>query len=216
MSISDYTATFPKAGKYLAKHKAEICKNVQTVSKEQWHLYTRANNHGAIYQKLCVPMTAKYPQAAVVLDKHVYCDNANMFFIQLENVDETRLYALAAIINSTTFYTFAKNIANPQSGGYFKFNKQFLDPIPVPRDPLLKASKDIKKLASIAKRIEVLNEELKKCVGGQTSGLKLSLKDLWQELDDLCMKLYGIKSAEDKAMIFSNLRNDRNPYGQEY
>ena len=216
MSISDYTATFPKAGKYLAKHKAEICKNVQTVSKEQWHLYTRANNHGAIYQKLCVPMTAKYPQAAVVLDKHVYCDNANMFFIQLENVDETRLYALAAIINSTTFYTFAKNIANPQSGGYFKFNKQFLDPIPVPRDALLKASKDIKKLASIAKRIEVLNEELKKCVGGQTSGLKLSLKDLWQELDDLCMKLYGIKSAEDKAMIFSNLRNDRNPYGQEY
>lgn len=215
ISISDYTAEFPKAGKYLTKHKAEICKNVQTLPKEQWHLFTRANNHGAIYQKLCVPMTAKYPQASVVLDKHVYCDNANMFFIQIENVDETRLYALAAIINSTIFYTFAKNIANPQSGGYFKFNKQFLDPIPVPREALLKANKDVKNLASIAKRIEDLNEQLNNCVGGQTSGLSLSLEAQWRELDNLCMKLYGIKSAEDKALIFSNLRNDRKPYGQE-
>lgn len=215
ISINDYTEKYPKAGEYLAKHKTEICKNVQTVSKDQWHLYTRANNHGAIYQKLCVPMTAKYPQASVVLDKHVYCDNANMFFIQLGNVDETRLYALAAIINSTIFYTFAKNTANPQSGGYFKFNKQFLDPIPVPREALLKANKDVKKLASIAKRIEEINEQLKICVSGQTSGLRLSLKALWRDLDDLCLKMYGIKSAEDKALIFSNLRNDRNPYGQE-
>lgn len=223
LSLSEYSALYPKAGAYLANHKKLICENVQTLpeknnsydKREHWHLFTRANNHGAIYQKLCVPMTAQYPQAAVVLDKHIYCDNANMFFIQIDDVNETRLYALAGIINSTIFNTFARAIANPQRGGYFKFNKQFLDPVPVPAKAFLTCNKNIRKLANIAKRIEQINEQIKTSAGGQTSGLELLLKDLWKELDELCMKLYGIKNPEDKALLNSVVRKDRNPYGQE-
>ena len=223
LSLSEFTVLYPKAGAYLANHKKLICENVQTLpeknnsynKREHWHLFTRANNHGAIYQKLCVPMTAQYPQAAVVLDKHIYCDNANMFFIQIDDVNETKLYALAGIINSTIFSTFARSIANPQRGGYFKFNKQFLDPVPVPAKAFLTCNKNIKRLANIAKRIEQINEQIKMSVGGQTSGLELSLKDLWKELDELCMKLYGIKNPEDKALLNSVVRKDRNPYGQE-
>ncbi len=190
-------------------------KNSSYNNKEHWHLFTRVNNHGAIYQKICVPMTAQYPQAAVVLDKHVYCDNANMFFIQIEPIDEVRLYALAGIINSTIFNAFARAIANPQRGGYFKFNKQFLDPVPVPAKAFLTCNKDIKKLADIAKQIELTNAQIKTCIGGKTSGLKLSLQKLWRELDELCMKLYGIKKPEDKALLNSVVRKDRMLYGQE-
>lgn len=223
LGVSEFSAAYPKAGLYLIKHKKEICKNVQILpeknssynKKEHWHLFTRANNHGAIYQKICVPMTAQYPQAAVVLDKHVYCDNANMFFIQIDPIDETRLYALAAIINSTIFNTFARGIANPQRGGYFKFNKQFLDPVPVPKKAFLNCDRNIKQLANIAKRIEECNIQIKANIGGQTSGLELSRKTLWRELDELCMKLYGIKKPEDKALLNSIVRKDRNPYGQE-
>ena len=223
LGFSEYTAHYPKAGAYLSKHKKLICEHVQTLpeknnsydKKEHWHLFTRANNHGAIYQKLCVPMTAQYPQASVVLDKHVYCDNANMFFIQIDDVNETKLYALAGIINSTIFNTFARTIANPQRGGYFKFNKQFLDPVPVPQKAFSACNKDIKKLASIAKQIEQTNEQIKTSIGGKTTGLELSLKTLWRELDEICMKLYGIKKPEDKALLYSIIRKDRNPYGQE-
>lgn len=109
----------------------------------------------------------------------------------------------------------ARTLANPQSGGYYKFNKQFLDPVPVPCKAFEKCGKNIVKLASIAKRIEQINEQLKKSAGLQTSGLELSLKELWQQLDDTCLKLYGIKSKEDKAILYSVLRKDRNPYGQE-
>lgn len=233
LGMTEFSSLYPKAAAYLAKHKKVICEHVQTLpqkekaqlkkskdkckhsDKEHWHLYTRANNHAAIYQKICVPMTAKYPRAAVVLDKNVYCDNANMFFIQVDDVSETRLYALAAIINSTIFNTFARSVANPQSGGYYKFNKQFLDPIPVPRDAFLKENKDIVKLAGIARRIEKTNEQLKISIGGQTSGLELSLQMLWKQLDELCLKLYGIKKPEEKALVYSVLRKDRNLYGQE-
>ena len=221
--FSKFCESYPRAGAYLSKHKALICENVEILpqknkeynEKEHWHLFTRANNHGAIYKKLCIPMTAQYPQASVVLDNHVYCDNANMFFIQIENVDNTRLYALAGIINSTIFNIFARSIANPQRGGYYKFNKQFLDPVPVPRQAFCECNRDIKKLAGIAKRIEDTNEEIRNCPWGQVSGLKLSLNRLWYQLDEICFKLYGIKDKKEKAILNSIVRKDRNPYGQE-
>ena len=223
LSFDEFSGLYPKAGQYLERHKKLICDNVEVLpsknknynTTEHWHLYTRANNHGAIYQKICVPMTAQYTQAAVVLDTHIYCDNANMFFIQIPDVDETRLYALSAIINSTIFNTLARSIANPQRGGYFKFNKQFLDPVPVPREAFVECSKEITKLAGIAKRIEKTNEQIRINAGGKVSGLQISLKSLWSQLDLLCDKLYGITSPNDKGLIYSVIRKDRNPYGQE-
>lgn len=79
----------------------------------------------------------------------------------------------------------------------------------------LKENKDIVKLAGIARRIEKTNEQLKISIGGQTSGLELSLQMLWKQLDELCLKLYGIKKPEEKALVYSVLRKDRNLYGQE-
>lgn len=223
LTIADYKARYPLAGAYLERHKRQICEAVETLPllngsynmTEHWHLFTRANNHGAAYQKLCVPMTAQYPQASVVLDKHIYCDNANMFFIQLRNIDETHLYALAAIINSTIFNTFARSIANPQQGGYYKFNKQFLDPVPVPRDALLGNSRRISRLANVARHIEQTNEQIRNAVGGQTSGLLSALRALWSELDQICDSLYGL-SRTDKALIYQTTRTDRISNGQEY
>lgn len=222
ISFSDFKMQYPLAGAYLERHRTQICNHVETVperdsfydSNEYWHLFTRANNHGAVYQKLCVPMTAQYPQASVILDRHIYCDNANMFFIQLKNIDEIHLYALAAIINSTIFNTFARSIANPQQGGYYKFNKQFLDPVPVPRDEFLQGSRRITKLANIAQSIERTNEQLRNAAGGQTSGLENALHALWSELDQICDRLYGL-TREEKALVYQTTRFDRNPYGQE-
>ncbi len=222
LPFSEFSRMYPKAGSYLAKHKAKICRNVETLpqknkeydASEYWHLYTRANNHGAVYPKLCIPMTAQYPQASVVLDRHVYCDNANMFFVQIANVNATRLYALAAIINSTIFNTFARSTANPQRGGYYKFNKQFLDPVPVPKQAFLDCDEDIRELAGIAMRIEETNGQIRESGYDRTSGLELSLKKLWSQLDELCDKLYGIESPEEKALLYSTSRKDRNPYGQ--
>ena len=222
LSINDIEDRYPRAYNYLTRHKALITSKVQTLPEknnsynaaEHWHLFTRANNHGAVYQKLAVPMTAQYPQAAVITDGHVYCDNANMFFVQVPDLTEEKLYALSAIINSTIFCAFARSIANPQQGGYYKFNKQFLNPVPVPKEAFIECKPQIKKLAKIAKRIEETNEQIRTSIGGQTTGLENSLKSLWSELDQICDKLYGL-TTEDKGIIYSTHKFDRNPYGQE-
>lgn len=222
LSINDIEDRYPRAFNYLTKHKALITSTVQTLPEknksynavEHWHLFTRANNHGAVYKKLAVPMTAQYPQAAVITDGHVYCDNANMFFVHVPDMTEEKLYALSAIINSTIFCAFARSIANPQQGGYYKFNKQFLNPVPVPKEAFVECKPQIKKLAKIAKRIEETNEQIRTSIGGQTTGLENSLKALWSELDQICDKLYGL-TIEEKGIIYSTHRFDRNPYGQE-
>lgn len=222
LSINNIKERYPRAYKYLIKHKTLITSKVQTLPEknplynpaDHWHLFTRANNHGAIYKKIIIPMTAQYPQAAVITDNHVYCDNANMFFVKVANMTEEKLYALSAIINSTIFCAFARSIANPQQGGYYKFNKQFLNPVPVPKDAFLECKPQIKRLAKIAKRIEDTNELIRTNIGGQTTGLENSLKTLWSELDQICDKLYGL-TIEEKGIIYSTHRFDRNPYGQE-
>jgi hypothetical protein len=128
--FSDYERRYPLAGRYLRENRTLIEENVQTVPDrfptldrdENWHLFTRANNHNAVYKKLCIPMTTQNPQAAVVMQEDAYCDNANMFFVQIPEVTDDKLYAMAAVINSTPFAYFAKSIANPQQGGFYKFS----------------------------------------------------------------------------------------------
>lgn len=222
LSMSDMAATYPRATEYLNRHKNQILDAVESLPQkngnyninDHWHLFTRANNHGAVYQKIVVPMTAQYPQAAVITDTHVYCDNANMFFIQVPNGTEDQLYALSAIISSTIFNTLARSIANPQQGGYFKFNKQFLNPVPVPKDAFLNETADIKQLAIIARRIETLNQQIKNSNGMRIGGLVNSLNSSWAQLDSLCDRLYNI-TDEERQELYAVVRNDRNPYGQD-
>ena len=223
LSFDVFSNMYPMAGAYLSQFRSIICESVETLPQkypdtysenEHWHLYTRANNHGSIYEKICIPMTAQYTQAAVVLDRHVYCDNANMFFLQLPVRDDVHLYALAGIINSTIFNTLARSIANSQQGGYFKFNKQFIDPVPFPRRAFEALSQDIVTLAQISQRIEQLTQ-LVHTRGRGESGLLLALDELWNELDHTCNRLYGISHPEEIALLYSIVRNDRNIYGPE-
>lgn len=224
LSFDEFSNSYPRAGAYLSEFRSRICEAVETLPKkdpdnycedEHWHLYTRANNHGSIYEKICIPMTAQYTQAAVVMDRNVYCDNANMFFLQVPERGQVQLYALAGIINSTIFNTLARSIANSQQGGYFKFNKQFMGPVPFPRCAFKSVTPDIENLARISRQIERLNQCMAQNRGRRESGLRLTLRNLWNELDGICNRLYNISNPEEIALLYSVKRNDRMVYGQE-
>lgn len=212
--FSDYERRYPFAGRYLRDNRTIIEENVQTVPDrfpmlnrdENWHLFTRANNHNAVYKKLCVPMTTQNPQAAVVMQEDAYCDNANMFFVQIPEVTDDKLYAMAAVINSTPFAHFAKSIANPQQGGFYKFNKQFLDPVPFPRDEFHTFGDRMLRLAAVARRIEETNTAITTNISSAPRFYPL-LNNYWKEVDQLCCEFYGLNEAE-KEIIMSNPRTD--------
>ncbi|MCI1779254.1 MAG: SAM-dependent methyltransferase, partial [Bacteroidales bacterium] len=93
ISFSDYSSRFPLAGEYLSRHKATIIENVKICDGEGiWHLFTRVQNHRAIYPKVLIPMTANDTYASVTQNPRNCCDNANMFFIDIPDKSEDNLY----------------------------------------------------------------------------------------------------------------------------
>jgi hypothetical protein len=198
---------FPLASKYLLKHKKTIQENVEMRTEhEAWHLYTREQNHGATYPKVVIPMTALDTFATVTFDDKTYCDNANVNFIDAPEKDDMTLYALSAIINSTIFSVLASSIANPQANGYFKFNKQFLEPVPFPCDNFANNLKLKGDLAHASKQLERLQNNFKKASPSQKRTFTGLLTTQWHLLDELCYQLYDL-SDDEIAFFKSRGRN---------
>ncbi|HEY7159763.1 MAG TPA: N-6 DNA methylase, partial [Acidobacteriota bacterium] len=207
ISFATFKRRFPLTGKYLSRNKATIRENVETWQKaSSWHLYTRVQNHGATYPKILVPMTALDAFASLALSDKTYCDNANVFFIDTPDKDEDSLYALSAVINSTVYSVLARSIANPQTNGYFKFNKQFLAPVPFPLKNFQQNTQLKNKLAKVAKRIEELQNRYKTSSPTQKRGIARLLSTQWNLLDELCYQLYNLTEAE-KAFFNGRGRN---------
>lgn len=195
--FATFKRRFPLAGKYLSRNKATIQENVETWQEpSRWHLYTRVQNHGATYPKILIPMTALDTFASLAFSDKTYCDNANVFFIDSSDKDEDSLYALSAVINSTVYSVLARSIANPQTNGYFKFNKQFLAPVPFPLETFQQNTKLKIRLARVAKRIEELQNRYRTSSPTQQRSISRLLSTQWNSLDELCYQLYGLTNAE--------------------
>lgn len=207
ISFSDFKKRFPLAGNYLTRNKKTIRQNVETWNEAKtWHLYTRVQNHGATYPKILVPMTALDTFASLTFSDKTYCDNANVFFIDTPDKDENTLYALSAIINSIVYSVLARSIANPQTNGYFKFNKQFLEPVPFPLQNFTANAALKTQLARVAKRIVELQNRFKSSSPTQQRTIARLLSTQWNLLDELCYKFYGLNDTE-KAFFIDRGRN---------
>jgi hypothetical protein len=194
------------AGEYLNRNQERIKQNVETFPEERWHVYTRANNIARNFPKVYIPMTALDTFAAVTFSDRHYCDNANVNYVELPEINEVNLYALASIINSTVYSVLARSIANPQSNGYFKFNKQFLEPVPFPGENFAE-SVDLKtQLFEISRRIEGLQVRYKSSSPNQKRGINALLQRQWDLLDDICYQLYELND-EEKAFFNERGRN---------
>ena len=116
------------------------------------------------------------------------------------------MYALSAIINSTVYSVLARSIANPQTNGYFKFNKQFLEPVPFPLQKFAENAGLKAELAGTAKRIDELQGKFKASSPAQKRTMEKLLSAQWNQLDELCYQLYGLTDAE-KAFFHERGRN---------
>lgn len=214
--FTDFSDRYPLAASYLLSQRSHLNDKVQLFPQKNpcdkpddyWHLYTREQNHKEYDYKVCIPMTTQYPQATVINDATVYCDNANMAFGVIKGeTSEVKLYALAAIINSSIFAVLARSIANPQQNGYYKFNKQFLSPVPFPKEKFLEESDEIVEIASIAKRIESIYGEISRDPARKGNFLS-ALNSLWLDLDNIAYRLYDVDIESASTSLLSS-RNDR-------
>ena len=104
--------------------------------------------------------------------------------------------AIALIVNSTVFSVLAKSRANPQSGGYYKFNKQFLTPVPFPSTALLGDPSVQSRFAALSDRIGNLQRDFISCRPVRRDLVSQRLERAWREADKAVEYLYGLDAAE--------------------
>lgn len=195
---SEMRKQFPLTYRYLDGNRKRIMEEVRCRKGEKWHTFTREHNHGMYnVPKIIVPMTARDTVASYDDGRRgLYMDNSNVWFVSIEGASEMLMKSVTAIINSTVFSVLAKADANPQRGGYYKFNKQFLVPVPFPSETLISSSRTQGKLAKL--HDEILALEKRWCAenANHRSLTSLALKKKWAALDACCYELYGLSASE--------------------
>ena len=104
--------------------------------------------------------------------------------------------SVTCIINSTIFSVLGKSGANPQSGGYYKFNKQFLMPIPFPIERINENSEPVSILARLYSEISNLQERYFSSTSNTKKVIAGQLNKKWLDLDEICFNLYGVTKSE--------------------
>lgn len=216
ISIKEVQEKYPLAYKYLESNKKLITGKVRHNDGEYWHTYTREHNHDSFESpKIIVPMTTKETYAAFVADKGLYMDNSNVWFLNYRGNNECVMKALTMIINSTLFSVFGKSGANPASNGYYKFNKQFIEPIPLPNEKIFPSNSFIIKLAGLYDEIRSLLDEYDKANLVDKKSYRDMMEAKWQVVDICCMDLYDIE-VDERMLINSVGRvESRIPGGDE-
>lgn len=203
ISFSAMEHQFPLAYAYLEQNKERIQNEVNCREGDYWHTFTREHNQEMYFvDKIIVPMTAKDTIATFIPNTGLYMDNANVWFIHVPNATHGIMKAITCIMNSTVFSVLGKNIANPQSGGYFKFNKQFLAPIPFPCNKITEGSDFVRMLSELYDQISVLQQNYIDSTPTSKDVFARALEDKWNVLDDICFELYET-TEEEKSQILA-------------
>jgi len=199
--FSDLQERYPLLYNYLKQNESRIKKEVAHREGNYWHTYTREHNH-SLYNvdKIIVPMTAKDTIASFMPHKGLYMDNSNVWFIYIDGASNSLMKAIACIINSTIFSVLGKSGANPQAGDYYKFNKQFLAPIPFPSSNLSEKHHMVENLSRLHDDIAALQNQYIHASSAVKEMLTHSLNHKWNQLDDICYDLYEVSDVERKQI----------------
>ena len=197
VSINEIKDKYPKTYHYLSQNKVRICDHVDCNEGEYWHTFTREHNHEWFTsKKVVVPMTTRDTVATYEGTNGFYMDNSNVWFINIDSEDEIELKAIAMIINSTVFSVFAKSGANPQSRDYYKFNKQFLVPVPFPNSRISKDNEFIRKLSRLYDEIVDIMKQYIKSSEANRIHFESVLEEKWKDVDETCEEMYELDDSD--------------------
>ena len=207
--MDEIKSKYPLAYKYLMDNEKRIKENVNcNVDNQYWHTFTREHNHEMFFDnKIILPMTAKDTFATYITDFPVYMDNSNVWFITIDKATEKLMKAVTCIINSTVFSALAKCGANPQRGGYYKFNKQFIEPVPLPINNL--KNRECDEFEKVYDKLIVLQNKYIEASSNQKIYLYDALKKEWDRLDELSEKIYDLEYEDKKVLSMCQRSEDR-------
>ena len=200
---------FSKIYNYLHENKTTLQKRDGGKMKgNSWYLYSRNQNLSRFGQeKIMTPSIAKF-------SSFTYDEKSDFFFVGSGGggggaygvilKDKNSYLQILAILNSNLVSYFIRNISSKFSGGYFAFNRQYIEEIPI----IIPSEKEKSKLAELAKRQLENSKRLNEFRDKKTSEsakLEEEIKKTDNEIDELVYQLYGI-TDEEKKIIEESLK----------
>ena len=175
---------------------------------KSWYLFSRNQNLSRFGQdKIITPSIAK-------ISSFTYDEKRDFFFVGsggggggaygITLKDKNSYLYILAVLNSKLVSYFIRNISSKFSGGYFAFNKQYIEEIPI----IIPSDKEKSKLSELAKRQLEKSKKLSEFGDKKTSEsakLEEEIKKTDAEIDELVYQLYEI-TEEEKKIIEESLK----------
>ena len=198
VDFNEIRLRWPRLYSYLSANELRIKENVECRNGALWPSFTREHNHDLYYcNKIIIPMTAKDTISTVTFGRGLYMDNSNVWFIYVDGASNDVIKAIACVVNSTIFSVLAKSGANPQSGGYYKFNKQFISPVPFPTNAIqTNENRCVNRLSDLYSEIIDLQNLYLNSQQFQRPFVSTQLENKWEELDCICNDIYGLSDEQ--------------------
>lgn len=193
ISVAQLKRDFPKAWKYLLSNRDRLeSREGGKWAHERWYAFGRSQNLGEMEQpKLLTPSIAA--SACFTLDqKGAYYfvgsggGGGGGYGITVRPEANLSLQALLGILNSSPADFFLKKISTPFANGYFAYNRQFIEQIPIPAV----AKTHAPTIECLVATLLTLQESLSEASASQTTRDPLMVAYLEQVLNGLVYELY--------------------------
>jgi hypothetical protein len=142
ISPTEMAARYPRAWAYLQRFETALRRRearqdehgnwIGPVNNADWHAYVYQKNHDKLHlPKLIVAQTV--PRMRVCFDNEGAFALNNVRVNGILAEEPNRLWFLMGVLNGRVADYVFRRIARPKDRGYFEANKQFIEPLPIPR-----------------------------------------------------------------------------------
>jgi len=206
LSVSELQQHFPKAWAYLLKNQSQLeAREAGKWQHEKWYAFGRSQNLSEMEQdKILTPSISN--QASFTFDKsHYYFvgsggGGGGGYGIVLKEQYRSLSYLyLLALLNSKLLDWFIKQISSPFRGGYYSYNRQYLEPIPIRTidfdNPTDKANHD--QLVQWVEQMLALNKQ--RAANNDPHTMKIierRIEATDKQIDQLVYRLYDLTTTE--------------------
>ena len=195
---------YPLAARYFEHHKSKLkARDGADALGENWHLF--------VYEKNLDKFEKPKLLTATLADRSKFtADSEGRFYfvgsgggsggygLQLKDDSEEARFYLLGVLNSRPVEFYLHLISTKFRGGFFAYNRQYLEPLPIPNGTL----DSRKAIATVAAELTRTRAGLGDSVGGTDRHREALAKvdELESRLDRLTLALFDITPDEEKQL----------------
>ena len=210
LSVQELSKIYPLAWKYLQKNRSKLeMRERGKWRNERWYAFGRSQNLSEMEQKkILTPSIARF--ASFTLDSTDFYyfvgsgggGGGGYGIILKRNVPIAYEYILG-LLNSKLIDIYLKSFSTPFSGGYYAYNRQYIEKLPIRTIDFANQTDKIRhdQIVKLVKQMLDLNKQLTKDKTPQSrTVIQRQIETTDRQIDELVYELYDLTKEEIKIV----------------